>query len=162
MSDSPNAPFNWNEYLTLAQELSQRSDESARRSAVSRAYYAAFNRARLHLTEAQGQGSLTEVPAPGARPEGQHEICWKRFCESGNDACIDIGELGKRLKGSRVEADYDANAQVARTTQGTDMVIQTAKRFIKKLDDLDPAYPPRKLPTTPLAAALPLLRPPQK
>jgi len=35
-------PFDWKQYLSLADELSKRSEEAALRSAVSRAYYAAF------------------------------------------------------------------------------------------------------------------------
>lgn len=45
-------PFDWNEFLALARDLQGRSgagysDEAANRTAVSRAYYAAFGRMRL-------------------------------------------------------------------------------------------------------------------
>ena len=48
--------FDWSEYLNLAQELAGRptslSNEEARlRSAISRAYYAAFCKARNHLRD---------------------------------------------------------------------------------------------------------------
>jgi hypothetical protein len=34
--------FRWEEYLVLAKELSQKGGEAATRSAISRAYYAAY------------------------------------------------------------------------------------------------------------------------
>ena len=33
------APFNWNEYFKLAEDLAAHSDEASLRSAISRAYY---------------------------------------------------------------------------------------------------------------------------
>jgi uncharacterized protein (UPF0332 family) len=45
--------FDWNEYLRLAQSLAEDEGDAARRSAVSRAYYAAFNRARAFNVEKQ-------------------------------------------------------------------------------------------------------------
>ena len=43
--------FDWTEYLTLAQELVQREEEACLRSAISRAYYAAFGKARERLEQ---------------------------------------------------------------------------------------------------------------
>jgi hypothetical protein len=162
MSDSPNVPFNWNDYLTLAEDLSRRSDEAARRSAISRAYYAAYNLARQHLRDALGAnvGPASEPIPPSGKRKGEHEWCWDKFCDSGHDGCIDIGELGKRLKGFRVEADYEANSAVARNAQGTDMVIQRAKTFIEKIEDLDPDYP--KKPVAQIVSATPKLGPPKR
>jgi hypothetical protein len=40
--------FQWDEYLALAKELSQKGGEAATRSAISRAYYAAYHAARRH------------------------------------------------------------------------------------------------------------------
>ena len=41
--------FEWSKYLELAEELVQLDDEAALRSAVSRAYYAVYGKARGHL-----------------------------------------------------------------------------------------------------------------
>src|SRR5579859_2831912 len=51
--------FNWSEYLSLAQELTSSSgtspiQEAHLRAAISRAYYAAFCKARNHLIDKQG------------------------------------------------------------------------------------------------------------
>jgi hypothetical protein len=44
--------FDWSRYLDLADELARRvSDEAAERSAISRAYYAAFGMSRRHLVQ---------------------------------------------------------------------------------------------------------------
>lgn len=40
--------YDWSEYLALAKELSQKGSDAAARSAISRAYYAAYNTARRH------------------------------------------------------------------------------------------------------------------
>ena len=39
-------PFDWNEYYDLAKQLAKESGEAQRRSAISRAYYAAYWKAR--------------------------------------------------------------------------------------------------------------------
>jgi len=63
--------FRWADYYDLAEELIKRmGDEAAERSAVSRAYYAAFGSARGYLIR---QG----VVVPKAGPA--HRIAWERF-----------------------------------------------------------------------------------
>src|SRR5690349_21655344 len=46
--------FDWTHYLTLAQELSGRSDEAALRCAIGRAYYAVFCLARNRWIQEHG------------------------------------------------------------------------------------------------------------
>ena len=41
--------FDWNDFKTLAEELRQRNDEAAQRTAISRVYYAVYWRARNFL-----------------------------------------------------------------------------------------------------------------
>jgi len=36
-------PFDWNKFLSLAQQLATSSDEACKRTAISRAYYCVFN-----------------------------------------------------------------------------------------------------------------------
>ena len=50
------APFDWNEYLSLATTLSEKADEASQRTAISRAYYAAFHAATLHAKRNGYQG----------------------------------------------------------------------------------------------------------
>jgi hypothetical protein len=46
-------PFDWFEYLQLADELGERAEEGALRSAISRAYYYVYHQA-LERAEANG------------------------------------------------------------------------------------------------------------
>lgn len=82
--------FDWQEFLTLARDL-------AKRSAVSRAYCAAFGRAR-RLLRAEG------ISVPRSSP---HEFVWAHFGGSAGTARQRISALGDRLKRIRRNADYD-------------------------------------------------------
>jgi hypothetical protein len=42
--------FDWREFLDLARELSDRTDEASQRTAISRAYFAALGAARGMLS----------------------------------------------------------------------------------------------------------------
>ena len=61
--------FAWSEYLTLAQHLAQQEDEASQRTAISRAYYAAFHVARRHVAHAHPEVML---PRHGA----VHDVVW--------------------------------------------------------------------------------------
>lgn len=53
--------FHWSEYLDLARELAQQpTDEAKLRSAISRAYYAAFIKSRNFLQQREGLNIPTE------------------------------------------------------------------------------------------------------
>lgn len=45
--------FDWNDFYTLAEELNRREDEAAKRTAISRLYYAIYWEAR-NLLEDEG------------------------------------------------------------------------------------------------------------
>lgn len=93
--------FDWDEFLDLAEELARRrGDVGAERSAISRAYYAAFHGASAfavvrgeRLTETGDDHLL--VWAWFARPTSDHGLRW-------------IGEASRRLRRARRRADYDA------------------------------------------------------
>ncbi len=89
--------FNWGEYLRLASELATRSDdEAALRSAISRAYYAAYGRAAAYLV-ARGEFANRAVT---------HRNVWEAFKDSSGTARLEIWTFGLRLKDQRVKADY--------------------------------------------------------
>jgi uncharacterized protein (UPF0332 family) len=91
--------FDWTGYLLLAQELAKRrNDEGSLRSAVSRAYYAAFCTARNRLLQ-EGE----KIPKTGEA----HPIVWKKYRNSDQKHRKDIGIRGDRLRRSRNIADYD-------------------------------------------------------
>jgi uncharacterized protein (UPF0332 family) len=97
--------FDWALYLGIARSLaSQAGDEAALRSAVSRAYYAAFGVAAARM-RTEGQG----VPTTGEA----HQVLWKYF-ESANDRFRrKIGQDGRRLRYRRTTADYDGSRPIS-------------------------------------------------
>jgi hypothetical protein len=91
-------PFAWADYLTLAATLAARTgDEASLRSAISRAYYAAYNSA---VEKAAAHG-VSIVRVTGTGP---HEACWMAYQTV--PAVIRVGVTGDRLKVLRHKADY--------------------------------------------------------
>jgi uncharacterized protein (UPF0332 family) len=94
--------FNWSEYLTLAQQLAGKahisaSQESRLRSAISRAYYAAFIQARNYLQEQDGM----TIPLLES-----HKFVINQFKNSSDPVRQLIGNNLKRLRDNRNKADY--------------------------------------------------------
>lgn len=116
--------FNWSEYLNLAQELAQATtDEAKLRAAISRAYYAAFIKARNFLQEREG---LT-IPT-----ENTHKYVINQFKNSSDPVRIKIGRRLLRLRGFRNQADYDnIFPKLAEKTQES---LNLARRIISILD----------------------------
>jgi len=90
--------FAWSSYLDLAKTLAGSKDEASQRSAISRAYYTIFHAAKI-LVELINND---KVPANG----GSHQIVWRDLEKAGR-GCAKIGTRGKRLLGTRREADYE-------------------------------------------------------
>lgn len=95
--------FNWSEYLTLAKELTSKSttspiQEAHLRSAISRAYYAAFCKARNHLIYKDGDLIPTGVNV--------HKHVADKFEGSGDATRQIVGNLLHHLRSVRNLADY--------------------------------------------------------
>ncbi len=95
-------PFDWPEYLELAKDLaglqsSGYSREAAERSAVSRAYYAAFGQARNYAMQ-----NLNFQPGGTAADHGTLRNCLRR---SKPQVAADLN----RLRQWRNACDYDAS-----------------------------------------------------
>lgn len=90
--------FDWKDFLDLAERLSNETDEEAAlRSAISRAYYAAYHAA------------ATFVRRSGLLPTGHsHARVWETLASLPNADVRDIGERGVALKRLRTNADYRA------------------------------------------------------
>ncbi len=86
-------------FLDVARKLADADTEADWRSAVSRAYYAAFWAARSAV-EAGGVG----VAYSGG--EGSHDALWNMLVTEYNAIGDSLGETGRRLKLARVRADY--------------------------------------------------------
>ena len=117
--------FDWTEFLTLATELSQRSDEAALRSAVSRAYYAAFGKARAFLI-AEGVTFVSDA--------GDHALVWETFRGSDNDSRYYIGVDGFSLRNQRNKADYnddlsDIQVRAQRAVKKAEAVLKALERL---------------------------------
>lgn len=96
--------FDWSEYLKLAQELAGQTvspvnKEAKLRSSVSRAYYAAFCKARNYLRDIEG------CPIPSG-PEIHGYVC-NKFKRSPNKLGRKIGWRLDQLRTSRNRVDYD-------------------------------------------------------
>jgi uncharacterized protein (UPF0332 family) len=96
--------FDWPRYLTLAQELVELSKKHANkeaflRSAISRAYYAAFCKSRNYLRDIDKDKDLDRSP-------NVHEFVVDRFQNSNNKTKQKIGSYLHRLRRVRNVADY--------------------------------------------------------
>ena len=91
--------FDWTRFLVLAEELGQRrNDAAAQRTAISRAYYAAYCSARLRLR----QDGVVIPPTSAA-----HRVVWNRYLTANAQHRRAIGVTGERLRRARNRADYD-------------------------------------------------------
>jgi len=94
--------FDWAGYFSLAQDLSGRPDEAALRSAISRAYYAAFCKARNKL-----RNMGVQIPQTGAA----HQLVWNEYRNDPNQTQQLVGLNGDRLRVKRNQADYNDQFQ---------------------------------------------------
>lgn len=88
--------FDWNEFQGQAEGLAKAPDEGSYRSAISRAYYAAYN---LTLSELQRQGFVLPDKDP-------HWAVWNHAKSLPDRRWQDIGFKGGTLRLKRTDADY--------------------------------------------------------
>lgn len=97
--------FDWSQYLHLAEELRETAarsivEEAKLRSAVSRAYYAAFCKARNYLRHIDRDPNIPE--------DGRiHSYIKNEFVKSSDRVRRRIGSNLDRLRSDRRKADYD-------------------------------------------------------
>ena len=127
------APFNWNEYLTLARILSTNGDEASQRTATSRAYYAAFHAATLHAKR-------------NSYAERSHGRLWKTYSSDADINAKRISALGNQMKKAREDADYEA--AVPRISEIMTQQLTHANEFATLLAQV-PATSPQLLPPSP-------------
>lgn len=124
-------PFDWNEFLKLAEDLALKPDVASKRTAISRAYYFVFN-------TAFARAKLTTGAAPAV--ETFHSWCWNKYTVGPDPACMQLGNIGVRMKARRVRADYNA-ADIFRLDDEVARTIADAKQFRTDLAALDRRYP---------------------
>ncbi len=122
--------FDWNNFLVLAEELAQRGDEAAKRTAVSRAYYFIFN---LAYARAESSG--------GSFVGGdRHAQCWRRYMATPDPTCQKLGIAGDRMKVRRISADYEAPTK-ARLDDEVRLALEGARQFRDDLRSLPTRFP---------------------
>lgn len=110
-------------FLTTADQLAQGTTEADWRSAVSRAYYAAFHVARQLFTTCR-----FTVP----RADRAHSYLWLRLCNCGDAAVQRAGADLDVLRRLRNHADYDVDHPLLPATALTQ--VQNARQVIQVLD----------------------------
>jgi uncharacterized protein (UPF0332 family) len=124
--------FDWQDYLTLAEALVRERgylalEDACLRSAISRAYYAAFVSARNFATARDGF-----IPCHTGADHGRVK---KHFKRSSDRARRQVGvELG-RIWGHRTSADYDDVFQGA-LPAATQASLQHARNVLSTLSTI--------------------------
>jgi len=131
--------FDWGEYHLLASDLLSQADnsqqkEAALRSAVSRAYYAAFHAADGYLKGTKMYPSMQEN---SATTEGSHNRIINTFItDTDHPGWEKIGKKLKRLKWARTWADYNPFGQEFINTDDVAEKVKEAEEIIKLLNSL--------------------------
>lgn len=123
--------FDWSEYLNLAREIigqttTPANQEARLRSAISRAYYAAFILARNHLRDKEGH-SIPETA-------DVHRYVIVQFEQSSDPVRKAIGTKLKQLRRDRNQADY--NDTVAGLFVMSQKAIRRSRQVISSLSNL--------------------------
>jgi len=127
--------FDWCEYLNIARELAGQatassSAEAKKRSAISRAYYAAFCSARNYLRD---KDLDQDIRAGG----DVHGYVRKQFKISKNKVRREIGEDLARLIAKRNLADYEDDMVALRDLDGeTYLALNLSQEVISDLSRL--------------------------
>jgi uncharacterized protein (UPF0332 family) len=113
--------MNWRDFLLLASRLALNAGEADWRTAVSRAYYAAFHVARLMFADLN-----FTVP----RADRAHQYLVYRLSNCGESAVEQAGRDLDTLRRLRNRADYDdvpsvTQVQAASAVQLAQVIIQT-------------------------------------
>lgn len=123
--------FDWNDFLSLAEQLAGSEDDASKRTAISRAYYCVFN-----FAFARAQKTVGRKP----RNASYHQWCWDQYTGTNDRACKQLGNTGQRMKARRVRADYK-EADIHRLDDEVRRVLEDARWFLGALAVLNSEYP---------------------
>ena len=127
-------PFDWTNFLLLAEELATRADDAAKRTAISRAYYFVF-----HLAFARAESTA----GPFQVGEGSHRWCCDKYANTytrtRDQVCNQLWLAGDRIKRRRIKADYKED--VPRLLDEVNWTLEEARQFRENLALLDARYP---------------------
>ncbi|HTR54969.1 MAG TPA: hypothetical protein VMJ10_29995 [Kofleriaceae bacterium] len=128
----------WAGFLALARSLAEAppAEEAKHRSAISRAYYSAYNDARRYVRERDLAFNLS-------RYDSQHDKVWAWFAST-SGALTQVATLGQGLRRKRNQADYDVYAPMPNVKYESGDAVQKANRILTILDgSRGPTRPPR-------------------
>jgi len=128
-------PFDFNQFLILAEELASKGDVASKRSSISRAYYTAY-----HLALARAETNVGEWRNRIDKKLSAHVWCWKQYSDTSNVYCQQIGIDGDRMKRRRHLADYQKN-DIANLDAEVQRQIEDVRQFQIDLAALDLRYP---------------------
>ena len=117
--------FDWNSYKDLAKELRKRDEEAAKRSAISRLYYAVYWQAR-NLLEKEDANFYVSA-------ENSHATVWRKFNNQGHSRRT-IFNNGQRLKEYRQMADYESEINKLEDTVEASFIL--AEKIITIINSL--------------------------
>ncbi len=112
------------DFLVVAEELVKGGTEAEWRSAVSRAYYAAFHEARQLMRDLRFQ-----VP----KAETAHPYLWHRLMNSADTQVVSAGSDLNALRTDRNRADYENGLTL--TQLNCRLAVQTARKLIQILNN---------------------------
>lgn len=116
--------MNFRAFLDVAEALASGASEAEWRSAVSRAYYAAF-----HVASDLVQSLGFSVP----KADRAHGYLHLRLSNSGNDDVIDAGRVSAELRSRRNRADYDKRSRFG--AADAQDALEMAHSIIEALDE---------------------------
>lgn len=114
--------FEWSKNLNVAKELMQNDSEEYYRSAINRAYYAAFGTARTYLDNKRLQYDMHDGNI--------HKKVWDLFLFISKE----IHVKGDRLRLARVKADYKGKAKIVKSI--AKQAVSDADFIVKKIKEL--------------------------
>ncbi len=133
--------FNWSYYRDVARELTEQAkkaplpelEEAKCRAAISRAYYAAFGRARAHLIDFDGR----EEPK-GKKGINFHDYVIDAFLVYRDDLTrVGIANCLRDMRDERNEADYNLGCKkIVNMAESAKRNLRWADRVFNLLDSL--------------------------
>jgi len=135
-------PFDFNEFLTLAEELAGKGDDASKRSSISRAYYTAYHLAFPRAETNVGPHRRRKDPnrLQQHKDLSTHAWCWQQYIDTNDANCQQVGLDGDRMKKRRHTADYDRN-DIANLDAEVQRQIEDARQFQADIAAIDPQYP---------------------
>ena len=116
----------WAGYLALATRLAAEDGEAELRSAVSRAYYSAYNDARRYVRY--------KAPMFSGKDE-QHWLVWDWFASEPGQA-PQVATLGTALRKTRNRADYNVYSPIPNLKHEATQAVQKATKILSLLETL--------------------------